>query len=341
MEYKKSALVSVIIPVYNVEKYLRQCVDSVLTQTYKNIEVILVDDGSLDNCPEICEDYAKQNENVKVIHKENAGLGMARNTGLEYVSGNYVTFLDSDDFWDEDFVQKLISALEENDADTVKTIFRRVNENSEFISEEKIQSEVYSDNVKTSFLPRLIGSDVEKRDSLPMSACCTLYSVDLLKENKILFHSERELISEDIIFNLDYFSIPQKVVLSDYIGYNYRTNQKSLTTTYKEERFDMCKALYFKEKEVLEQKGLWDICKYRLSRQFFVNLRVCLDQIQRSALSEKEKTQKTKKLCNDDFVKDLIKNYPVNKLQFKPRIFLYLVKFQFVRILNIYFSLIK
>lgn len=93
-----SALISIIVPVYNVEKYLRHCLDSLLKQTYKNIEVIMIDDGSKDSSGQICDEYANKHENFCVIHKKNAGLGMARNTGLEYVHGEYITFLDSDDY---------------------------------------------------------------------------------------------------------------------------------------------------------------------------------------------------------------------------------------------------
>lgn len=93
-------LLSVIIPVYKVEKYLRQCVDSVINQTYKNLEIILVDDGSPDNCGKICDEYAEKDKRVKVIHQLNKGLSGARNTGTEQASGEYIAFVDSDDWLD-------------------------------------------------------------------------------------------------------------------------------------------------------------------------------------------------------------------------------------------------
>ena len=110
--------VSVIIPVYKTEKYLRQCVDSVLNQTYKDIEIILVDDGSPDQCGQLCDEYEKLHENVKVIHKENGGLSDARNAGVKVAQGEYLMFLDSDDYWQRKTgLQQLMHQLEEQQCD--------------------------------------------------------------------------------------------------------------------------------------------------------------------------------------------------------------------------------
>ena len=95
-------MISVIVPIYKVEPYLHRCVDSILAQTYQNIEVILVDDGSPDSCPEICDEYAAQDERIKVIHKANGGLSSARNAGLDAASGDWVSFIDSDDWIEPD-----------------------------------------------------------------------------------------------------------------------------------------------------------------------------------------------------------------------------------------------
>lgn len=109
---------SVIIPIYKVEQYLRQCVDSVLAQTYTDVEIILVDDGSPDSCPAICDEYAKKDSRIKVIHKPNGGLSDARNAGLDMAQGEYVLFLDSDDWWDDkDALRKTDASLKESGAD--------------------------------------------------------------------------------------------------------------------------------------------------------------------------------------------------------------------------------
>ncbi len=110
-------LVSVIIPVYKVEKYLRKCVDSVLSQTYKNLEIFLVDDGSPDNCGKICDEYAKKEARIKVIHKQNGGLSSARNAALDVCTGEYITFIDSDDCVEPTYVEKLYDAIKKYDCD--------------------------------------------------------------------------------------------------------------------------------------------------------------------------------------------------------------------------------
>lgn len=111
--------VSIIIPVYNVEKYLKKCVDSVINQTYKNLEIILVDDGSPDNCPAICDDYARIDNRVKVIHKQNGGQGEARNYGIETAQGEYLLFVDSDDYIAHDTVEILVNKAKKYDVDMV------------------------------------------------------------------------------------------------------------------------------------------------------------------------------------------------------------------------------
>lgn len=112
-------LVSIIIPIYNVEKYLRECIDNALKQTYKDIELVLVDDGSPDNCPQICDEYVALDSRVKVIHQENGGLSAARNSGLAMAKGEYVYFLDSDDYIAENAIRQLHDKAKENDLDVV------------------------------------------------------------------------------------------------------------------------------------------------------------------------------------------------------------------------------
>ena len=120
----ETELISVIVPVYNVERYLRRCVDSILHQTYRNLEVLLVDDGSTDASGAICDEYAAQEECVTAVHQKNGGLSAARNTGLERAQGTYLCFVDSDDFLDSRMLETLCRDLQEQNADVAVVGFR-------------------------------------------------------------------------------------------------------------------------------------------------------------------------------------------------------------------------
>lgn len=127
------SLISVIVPIYNVEKYLLRCVDSIVNQTYKNLEIILVDDGSPDNCPKICDEFAYKDSRIKVIHKKNGGLSDARNAGMNIASGECIVFVDSDDYIDCDMVSKMYNVMMQDGSDVVSCGVKWVNENDTLI----------------------------------------------------------------------------------------------------------------------------------------------------------------------------------------------------------------
>lgn len=122
-EKKLNSIISIVIPVYNVEKYLRECLDSVVGQTYKNLQIILVDDGSTDASGAICDEYAKRDERITVVHQKNQGAGAAKNTGLELVEGEYVSLIDSDDYLSETFYEMMIQSMEQYGADVAQCLF--------------------------------------------------------------------------------------------------------------------------------------------------------------------------------------------------------------------------
>ena len=110
-------MISVIVPIYNVEKYLARCVDSIVNQTYKNLEIILVDDGSPDRCPQMCDDYAEKDSRIKVIHKKNGGLSDARNAGMAVATGEYISFIDSDDWIETSMFELLLNNIFQYDCE--------------------------------------------------------------------------------------------------------------------------------------------------------------------------------------------------------------------------------
>ena len=169
-------LITIVVPVYNVEKYISDCLDSLISQTYKNIEIILVDDGSTDMSGAICDRYTTLDARIKVIHKQNEGLGFARNTGLEVAQGKFVAFIDSDDMADADLVEKLVNGLYEENCDTCIGGFKRISENGTVSFEEKYDKIVYEGkDVYDKLFARMLGSAPDRHDAVRMSVWNVMY----------------------------------------------------------------------------------------------------------------------------------------------------------------------
>lgn len=223
--------VSVIIPVYNVEKYLRRCLDSVVNQTYKDIEVILVNDGSPDNSKEICEEYVAKYSNIQLINQKNAGLGAARNTGLQYITGNAVTFVDSDDWLELDAIEYYVASMKKSDADIVVTQMIRKKEyfsnegtNGTTIKEEVLNQEQFA---KKYF--KIDGNNIE------YYACAKLYKREIVREVKYPVG----LFAEDVPAAFGYIIRSQKIFYSTKVTYNYFFNDNSLTAKFTDKDFDL------------------------------------------------------------------------------------------------------
>lgn len=331
--------ISVVVPVYNVEKSLEKCIDSLLVQKYADFEIILIDDGSTDSSSYICDLYAKKNDRIKVLHKKNAGLGYARNSGIEIASGKYIVFLDSDDYFSDTLLSNLVEVQVKNNCDTVVAGYIRVSENGECLGELKYSNVTYKDEaILNKLICRMMGSEPNKRDAIDMGATHVLYSLDIIKKNKIEFPSERELISEDAIFNLRYYPYAKKVSLIDKCDYYYVATMGSITKKYRADRFDAVKKLYNEECNLLNKINLLDQAQIRLMKTFFNNVKMCLAQEKRK-VSKKSVIMQIKnieKICNDPLVKKIIKEYPVTKLGIQQKVFVYLLKFRCKVILTLF-----
>ena len=218
-------LISVIIPVYKVEAYLKECVDSVLRQTYRDIEVLLVDDGSPDRCPEICDEYAQIDSRVKVIHKKNGGLSDARNAGLEQMNGDYFVFIDSDDWWTDNKVLKDLSELiTRHKADVV--LFDRIT----FTNDGKIHypnTEPLKRINDLTFDAAIL--ELSKQGKFDISAATKIVKASIVKSNNIRF--VRGLLSEDIDWTFNLFQYVHSVACLERPIYCYRKRVGSITNS--------------------------------------------------------------------------------------------------------------
>lgn len=326
---EKEDLISIIVPVYNVEKYLSQCVDSILSQTYKNIEVILIDDGSKDSSGKLCDEYSEKYEQCRVIHKENAGLGMARNSGLEEIRGDYVAFVDSDDWIKPDAIEKMYKALKDNNVDFCKSGFIRFQNNGKKIRSVTYNAEYFSgDEAKNVLLPRMVGSSPSQHDSVEMCVCGVLYNAQIIKEYKLRFPSERVLISEDLVFNIDYMQNANGACLVPYEGYMYRYNPKSLSASYRKDRFKAVNYFYNEMEKKLVGYGYKDDTILRLKRIYFVYVLMCVTQEKKSVskIPFAKSIDNIKMICNDCQLLKNIDTYPVNELGIKQQLFLMMLK---------------
>lgn len=259
MDKLKNISVSIIVPVYNVEKYLINSLESLMKQTLKNIEIIVVDDGSTDNCPKICNEYAKKDSRIKIIHKKNEGLGLARNSGLEIATGEYITFLDSDDDIDKNFYESLYNTAKEDNLDAVWGQFKRIDENGNVLKKwnDGMDTKIYQqDEIIKKVMVNMINGK-EKR--IPKSVWCWMYKGDIIRKNNIRFCSERQFISEDLIFQLDIIPLCQKISkINKESYYYYRINNSSLSRKYKKDRFEKIKQLHLEVCRKLKQKNIYE-----------------------------------------------------------------------------------
>ena len=324
-------LISVIVPVYNVEKYLDKCVTSVIGQTYSNLEIILVADGTPDRSGVMCDEYAAKDPRIKVVHKENGGLGSARNAGLDAATGDYVVFIDSDDWVDKDHVQTLYERLKEKSADICYCgCTRHYSTGEETTYRNVLIPDVYeADEVRDNILLMMIGTPLEDRVDVRVqqSVCMSIYDLNIIQTNQIRFVSERMIIAEDLFFNVDYLMHVKRACSTGAYSYYYLLNTQSISQKYDERRYQRTVGFYHYLMGKMDATGL-DKALYelRVKRSFLVKVRVLFKQILSSDMSKKEKRAAIEKIVNDETVVEVIKDFPVEKCVFDTRIILEQVK---------------
>lgn len=227
--------VSIIVPIYNVEKYLKRCIESVLNQTFKDFELILVDDGSPDNCPSICDEYAQKDNRIKVIHKENGGVSSARNAGLNVAQGKYIMFIDGDDYYNFDSVDIMIKIISQNNEDIIAFNYVTVTENDTVLWNRGYNEKIYRfdpenewlDFITIKVLSNEIGWEIYNK----------IFKKDVIEKENIRFN-EKYKIGEDLMFFLQYLINIKSFKTINYDGYFYLSRDGSAMKTNTESKIN-------------------------------------------------------------------------------------------------------
>lgn len=253
---------SVIVPIYNVEKYLNQCVDSILSQKYENFELILVDDGSKDKCGAICDEYSITDSRVRVIHKKNGGLVDARNTGVEHAKGEYTLYVDGDDWVSSDWLQVIHNAIKEIRPDIVSfNAYKSIDGKNQPLITSKFIGTYLKERINAEILPRLLydcKSSFYEFGILP-AVWAKAFKTELLKKN--LCRDTRITFGEDTACSYSCIIQADSYVGIDNNLYFYRQNRESMTKAYDARRFErisilfdyLDKTLILKDENIKEQ----------------------------------------------------------------------------------------
>lgn len=211
--------VTVIVPVYNVEKYIGMCIESIIKQKYKNIEIILVDDGSSDSSGRICDEYAKNDTRIKVLHKENNGVSSARNLGIDNATGNYICFIDGDDYVMDDYVGYMLDLLKKENADI--SLCNRMFGNFDNKQTDRVEiSKISGEEALVSIL----------NYKIPIGVYSKMFKTEILKNNNIKFFEDL-FMGEGFNFNVLSFQYAKTVVTSNWKVYYYRRDNSTSATT--------------------------------------------------------------------------------------------------------------
>lgn len=304
MSDSNEPLVTVVLPIYGVEAYLDTCVESVVGQTYRNLEIILVDDGGKDACPAMCDEWAKKDSRIKVVHKQNQGLGMARNSGIEASSGDYICFFDSDDFVDNGVIECAIEAAMRDGSDIVHFGLRSVSTDGKTVLGEMVphcpKSVYEGDEVRDVFLPFLIAPDLKTGEDwgLMASACGCLIDSCMLSAWGFRFVSERDIISEDVYSMLMLYRNVRRVSVIERSFYNYRVNEASLTHAFKADRLTRIADFYRAARKLASECGYGEEVLSRLALPYWNFVISALKQLAGSDLPRAEKTEQIAALAH-------------------------------------------
>lgn len=274
-------VITTIIPVYNKERYLARCLESVTLQSIKELEIILINDGSTDSSLEVCREWEQRDQRIRVINKENEGAGTTRNRGIKESKGKYISFVDADDYIATDTYEICIKEMEETCADAC--YFGRNLESNGKLLDHAVrikESHVYQgEEIKKEFINFFLGKlpeEEKQRFFVTGSACCTLFSGDFIRNNHICFPRAELKYSEDQLFNLELCRYAKKIAVIPNMLYYNCIQQDSASRGYAPDRFEVYKLLYSEMKKYTPLSIDMESAKRRVDFQFVLYICKCI-----------------------------------------------------------------
>ncbi len=326
--------ISVVIPVYNVENYLHRCVESVLNQTFQDFEIILINDGSKDSSGEICDEYAKKDKRIKVIHKKNARVSAARNDGIKMAKGKYLSFIDSDDWIEPEMYQVMVNIAEDLDLDFIMCDYKKKSKDYEEKRTQPIRGGYYSnDDIKNELFQCLIMFDhIEFPPTISNWVC--LFDLEFIKKNSLFYDEDIHYCEDSILGSKIIYHSTNFYYLKGHHYYNYFYNPYSTTNTYNGDKWNS----YLKINErIIKYFGKTN--EFDFSRQIKINMLYftlnTLGQIQYSECDKEERIDRIKSIIYHPKVRDIFIDFKLPNVSLKMKVCILLIKFKMVKMYSL------
>jgi len=289
-------MISVIVPVYNAEKWLRRCINSILTQTYPDIELVLVNDGSTDRSLEICREYEKRDGRVLVIDQKNSGPSMARNNGIRRCNGEYLCFVDADDWLEPDACEQLVQAIKQTNADMIVYGYRRVFNGLAKVEDVNVDTGLYDkeDALKELAL-NYIFSPVSKK--VKVFGCLRLIRKRIMFENNLWFNPEVHRGEDFLLFAQLHLHVRSVYSMTDKVLYNYNNVKTSITNTYVEDMWEMALKTYHILRDAVRNKE--EEYKERVNCILIYRSRLCFENIMKANHNTSFKLRRIQEIVNN------------------------------------------
>lgn len=320
----KDYKISIIVPVYNAEKYLEKCVDSLLNQTYCNLEILLIDDGSKDTSGQLCDEYAKRDTRIQTVHKENGGLVSAWKKGVEVSSGQYLCFVDSDDWVDESMIEEMAEHLTGEEREVVASdyVIERDDGSRQFVWQELPPGEYLKEDMKEKVIPNLLGRE---NRYVTISRCMKLISKRLIEENQ-KYSDPAVIMGEDITITLPTLIDCNRLYIMDHKAYyHYLYVRESIVHRYDSGFYEKIQLLIKTTQKIVKDKFSGNEQIQRLNQVDQESVFWMMLVLKNEARGNKEGYRKNiLSICRSKEIRDLVRNTPVSINQSSNKL-LYLV----------------